>query len=433
MRTILGTLILGATGVFGALALKAALKLSSVLLLGLAKFMPVWLRPLMLRLAGGMRGMGAMIPGAGMMMAGARRGVASLAELARRGIDVFALMFFSIAGYIDKAAVLFKGFFLSTLPRMLSSAGTVVMSFATTAGSTIVSFGQMVISSFTAVGGVVASFAASAGSAIAAFASMIASSLATVGGVLVDFAATAGSTLLGFGKAAIGSLTPIIGTFKTMGAAALTAGASIVKGMARGVAGMAGAVAKAVASAAVAIGAFIAKAYAALTAFFWFLGPGAPAAAAAVIAGAIAGMGALAAKAAGVFQRGGEVGRTGLALVGERGPELVKLPKGAVVYPASTTKEIIKILNVGKFQAGTPHTAAMAAMLGTVNRGFHAVRERREITTNITTRNYNINSPISLAVHREVDIYIYIYIYILSKDLRIGMLDDFRKEIMRRI
>jgi hypothetical protein len=72
-----------------------------------------------------------------------------------------------------------------------------------------------------------------------------------------------------------------------------------------------------------AIAGFISQAYASLVAFFWWLGPAAPAAAAGVIAGAIAGLGSLAIRAISAFRNvvglaeGGIVTGPTLAVLGE--------------------------------------------------------------------------------------------------------------------
>ncbi len=72
-----------------------------------------------------------------------------------------------------------------------------------------------------------------------------------------------------------------------------------------------------------AIAGFISQAYASLVAFFWWLGPAAPAAAAGVIAGAIAGLGSLAIRAINAFRNvvglaeGGIVTGPTLAVLGE--------------------------------------------------------------------------------------------------------------------
>jgi FtsZ-binding cell division protein ZapB len=81
-----------------------------------------------------------------------------------------------------------------------------------------------------------------------------------------------------------------------------------------------------------AIGAFIMQAYSALVAFFWWLGPAAPAAAGAVIAGVVAGLGALALKAIGAFRsvvglaEGGIVTGPTLAVLGEGGKKEAVVP-----------------------------------------------------------------------------------------------------------
>jgi hypothetical protein len=81
-----------------------------------------------------------------------------------------------------------------------------------------------------------------------------------------------------------------------------------------------------------AIGAFIMQAYSALVAFFWWLGPVAPAAAAGVIAGVIAGLGSLAIQAISAFRNvvglaeGGIVTGPTLAVLGEGGKKEAVVP-----------------------------------------------------------------------------------------------------------
>jgi hypothetical protein len=117
----------------------------------------------------------------------------------------------------------------------------------------------------------------------------------------------------------------------------------------------------------------MARAFAALVGFFAFLGPGAPIAAGAVIAGAIAGMVALGRKAASVvggFQRGGRLSKTGLALVGEKGPELVRLPRGAEVITATKTREILRVMRIQEMVGTLKSTAAWGKQAGIAVRGF---------------------------------------------------------------
>jgi len=81
-----------------------------------------------------------------------------------------------------------------------------------------------------------------------------------------------------------------------------------------------------------AIGSFLSEAYAALVSFFWWMGPGAPAAAAGVIAGAVAMLGVIADQAIRAFrnlvglEEGGIVTEPTLAILGEGGKKEAVIP-----------------------------------------------------------------------------------------------------------
>jgi len=81
-----------------------------------------------------------------------------------------------------------------------------------------------------------------------------------------------------------------------------------------------------------AIGSFLSEAYAALVSYFWWMGPGAPAAAAGVIAGAVATLGVVADQAIRAFrnlvglEEGGIVTEPTLAILGEGGKKEAVIP-----------------------------------------------------------------------------------------------------------
>lgn len=70
---------------------------------------------------------------------------------------------------------------------------------------------------------------------------------------------------------------------------------------------------------------------------------------------------------------GGIIAQAGLALVGERGPELALMPRGATVMPADATRELLDFLRGGGGRGGSTNYIDQVVIQGDAQAGFAAL------------------------------------------------------------